>query len=300
MTCVLDSLLFNPRTMDIARVSVAPTSDTSLTVVRSSAGTTQAAWVLNDVLHVLPPCAPENEADVYRVSSVADSNVYNLMQLIRLQYSITRVGAKMKTHWGVTKRDQLKAQKFKEVMVKSEKLKYFGGRSTGGTAPATKRTMGGLVHYLKNGTLYKDFNGILTESGFRRWMGDFKDLNPEAVNVKLFAAGNVIDIITNFGADKVRLSPESKTYGLDISTYRSRGLMVGLVPLPLLTDAQTRGWAFLLDMDKIMQKTLDPLFFYPEAKNVGQSELIYDTYREVTSMLLAGERNHAMGVNMLL
>lgn len=297
-TLVISTILYNPRTYDAATVSATPTTDTAATIVRDAAGTTGAIWKSGDVLHVLPPAVAENEADVYRNVSVADSNVYNYTQLIRMQYSLTRVMNVLPTHFGGagSKRQSLKQQKYREFRKKWEKMVYFGGRSSSGTAPATIRMAGGLVHYLRSGTLYKDFEGIMTETGFDGYLGDYRDQNPDATRVALFAAGNVLDIINYWGKGKVRISPNATMYGLSIDTYKARALQVDLIPLPLLTDSVTRGWGFILDLDRIKLRTLDPPTFYPDAKNVGQSEIIYDTYRVVTSMLIANESRHAMFV----
>jgi len=301
-TLVQDTLLYNPRTNDLRYVSATPTTNT-ITVVISQGGTTSAVWNAGDVLHVLLPGVVENDNAVYRSASVADANVYNLQQLCRMNYSLTRTMAAMKTHFGGpgTKREELKQQKYREFRAKKEKTLIFSGRATGGTVPATRRQMGGLRHWLYDGTLYKDFGGIMTETGFRNFIGDYKDQNPEATNVNLLAAGNVLDIISDFGRDKVRLSPMSKTYGLDISTYKSRGITVNLIPMPMLDESDvTAGWGFLLDMERIMMKTLARDTFYGDALGVGQSERIHDLYRCQFSLILANESKHAMFVGALL
>ena len=300
-TIVQDSLLYNPRTFDIASADATGTT-AAVTITRDEGGTTGAIWNSGDVLYVLPPALPENDATEFRNTSVADTRLYNLQQIVKLQYGITRVMDKITTHFGGpgSKRNQLKMQKFREVRRKWELMCYMGGRASSGTAPATQRMAGGLTHYLRNGTLYKDFNGIITESGFRNFLGDYKDQNPDATKIMLFAAGNVLDNITDFGLSAIRINPMSKVLGLDVNTYKARGLQVNMVPLPLLHDPVGRGWGFLLDLERIRLKTLDRLSFFPEAKNVGESEVIYDTYRVVSSMLLANESRHAMFVGALL
>ena len=47
-------------------------------------------------------------------------------------------------------------------------------------------------------------------------------------------------------------------------------------------------------------KNLDNPTFYPDAKSVGESELIYDTYRVATSMIIGTESRHAMHVGAKL
>lgn len=300
--CVAGTLLYNPRADDMAQVTTA-TSDTALVITRSAAGTTAAAWVAGDILHVLPPAIAENESAVYRPASVADDNIYNYTQLIRLQYAINRVANEMTTHFGGpgSKRAQQRRQKYREARIKLEKLLYFGGRATSGSAPAEVRTMGGLVYRLRNGTLYKDFSNIFTETGFDNWLGDFQDQNPDTSKLAFFCAGNVRRLISYWGKGKVRVSPNSKKYGLRVDQYIGP-MDVDLIPLPLLNDPVTKGWGWLLDLERIQLKPLDNsgLAYYGEALNVGESEIIYDTYRGVYSMLLANESRHAMMVGALV
>ena len=48
----------------------------------------------------------------------------------------------------------------------NEQTKWFGAKKSSGTAPSTKYSMGGVSSVLQDGTLYKDFGGVFTESGF--------------------------------------------------------------------------------------------------------------------------------------
>lgn len=299
----INSLLFNTRTFDMAEVTAAPTvTATTLTLSRSEGGTTEAAWIAGDVIEILPPAVAEDENEVFRPVSVADSNVFNFHQLIRLQFAITRTMNAVSTHFGGpgAKRAKLKEQKFREFRKKWEKLIMMGGRATSGTAPSTQRLSGGLVHYLRNGTLYKDYNGIFTQTGFDNLIGDYHDQNPDATNIKLFAAPNVLRQITYFASSKVRISPESTKFGLHITNYIGGPLNISMVPCPLLNSPQTRGWGWFLDMDRIKLKTLERTQFIPDAKGVGNSELIYDTFRAQASLLLANESRHLMFVGALL
>lgn len=299
MSLVDDTLLYNPRVDDIRRVNGAVSSDTDITVAISQGGKTSTAWKAGDVVHVMLPVVPEND-EAYRTSSVPDANVYNYNQLVRLQYGITRTMNALSTHFGGagSKRQQLKQQKFREFRIKWEKTLYFGGRATiNSTAATAQRLMGGMNHYLRDGTLYKDFNGIITESGWDDFLLSYYEENPDTTEVTAFVAPNVWQKISSFGKDKVRLNPgRSKAYGLEISTYYGVGFSVNLVPLPLLNDSETRGWGWILDLGRIRMRNLESPMFYPEAKNVGEGEIIYDTYRVLTSLMIANEARHAMFV----
>ena len=301
-TAVIDSVLFNPRTWDYARVSAAPTSN-AVTITRDTNGSTGVIWLAGDVLHVLPPSVPENDGAVYRSASLKNDNVFNYTQLIRMNYTLTRTMDVIAVLPGNTasKRDSFMNQKFREVREKWELLTIMGGRAvTNSTTVATRRDAGGLVHFLRNGTLFKDFGGIMTESGFRSMARDYKDENPETVDAWCFVAGNVADIITSWGLGAVRLVPESKKYGLEINKYTAAGITFKIVAMPLLTDNETRGWGFILDMERLKLKILSPLTWHGDALPIGQSELIHDLYRLQASLLVGAENKHLMFVGAKL
>lgn len=303
-TLVKDTLLYNPRTDDLRIVDSTPAAN-DVTVTIDQGGTTSSAWQTGDIVHVMLPALVENDnptSTTFRAASVTDTNVYNFVQIAKLQFAITRLENSMTSHFGGPgeKRMRLKQQKYREFRVKGEKLKMFGGRASGGTAPASRRMQGGLVHFLRNGTLAKDFNGTFTESGWDNMLGDYLDQNPDAKNIAAPMAPNVIRQINYFAKDKIRISPMSKKYGLDLTRYIGGPMEVDLIPLPLLTDPVTRGWGWLLDFSRIRLKDIDPPTYYPDAFNVGESEVIYDTYREVTSMLLANESRHLQFTGAIL
>jgi hypothetical protein len=181
-------------------------------------------------------------------------------------------------------------------MVKCEKQKYFGGRSSSGAAPTSIRMQGGLVHFLKYGTLYHDFGGTFTESGFDEQIGKYHDQNPDKKVIDLFCAGNMIRQINYMCKEKIRLSPTSKKYGMNLNQYIGGAVSVNLVEMPLLTDSITKGWGFFLDLERIQLRDISAPTFYPDCKEVGESELIIDTYRGVDSMIVANESCHQMMV----
>lgn len=299
-TLVADTLLYNPRVDDIRLVDSQPGANT-VTVTKDQGGRTSAIWNQGDEVHVLLPALAENDATEWRTASVANSRIYNLQQICKLQFSLTRLEDKMTTHFGGpgSARAQLKSQKYREFRVKGEKLRWFGGRQTGGAAPATKRMSNGVLSILRDGTHFKDFDGSFTESGFDNWIGNFHDDNPDVPNVAFFCAPNVKRQINYFAKDKIRISPKSKEYGLNLDRYIGGDVSVDLIPVPIFTDDTTRGWGSILDLTRIKLKDIDRPMYYPEAKNVGESEVIYDTYREVTSLLVANESRHAMCVGAL-
>jgi hypothetical protein len=294
---VSTSLVYNADRDDFATVTTTGTSSNSVTIVRAGAVVpgSNVAWYAGDVIYNLGPKLPENDT-TDRPLSVADNNVYNLVELTKVQFGITNMMDSLPTVYGGpgSKTAVLKQQMYRHFRIISELSTIMGGRATSGTAPATLRFAGGLRYFLKNGTLYKNFGGTMTQTGFRNLLGDYKDQNPDSTNVVIIAAGAVIDLIDGFGLQHLQLDPMSDTMGLDILTYRSRGLSAKLVPHPLFTSGAARGWGFILDFDRIRRKILDPETYYPWDRNKGQGEVQYHAYRGISSLLLANESRHVM------
>ncbi len=293
------TLLFNARTEDIASVDTTPTTAT-VTVSRSAAGTTAVAWLADDVLFAMLNVIAENEADYIESASKQNTNVYNYQQLNRLCFAVTRTDARMKTVHGGTFREMAQTQKWREYLEKKEINTYMGGRSTSGTAPATIRTMGGLHYFLKDGDLFKDFGGNLTETSFDDYLNSIYVAQPDIVNPWCFLAPGAKKKIYNFAKAKGQITLDeetSNTYGMQIDEYDYDGMMVKLVRLPLLAKSpDTNGWGWLLDLDRMTYKTLEKEMLHKDIVGM-RSEVITDMYRGQSSMLLANQEKHSMFVN---
>lgn len=293
-TLVQDTLLYNPRTDDLRIVTATPTTNT-IAVTVSQGGTTSTVWKSGDEVFVLlPKIAETDETD--RHTSMVDENIYNYVQICRLDFKMTLLQNAMTSHFGGPgeKRAQLRRQKYREFRIKEELLRWMGGRQLGTeTAPDIRYGMGGIIHFLRNGTFHKDFGGILTETGLDNFIGDYHDENPDLTKIDAFMAPNVIRQINYMCKNKIRLSPDSKKYGLNLNQYIGGPLSVNLIPVPLWTDVTTKGWFFFLDLTRIRLKDIDNPTFYPWDRTPIAGELIKDGYRSVSSLLLANESAHA-------
>ncbi len=298
---VTDTLLYNPRTNDLRIVDSTPTTQ-SVTVTISQGGTTSSGvWLAGDQIEVLLPMLAEND-ETFRAVSAQSSRIFNYQQLSKLQYAITRVNDAQATNFGGAGefRKMLKRQKHRQFTIENEKTRYFGGRGTSGSGASIKRSAGGLNHFLRNGSLFKNFNGALTESGFDNWLGDYSDENPDMDFVDFLCAPNIIRQINAFAKDKIRISPQTKMYGLDLRQYVGGPIKVNLIRAPLLKGPQLSGYGWLLDFSRIALRDISKTKFHPDAKNIGESEIIYDTFREVTSMHVSNEKRHSMCIGATL
>lgn len=298
ISMITGTVLWNPDTDDFATVDSKPTSN-SIPITKSALGSTGQTWNSGTVLWALLPRLAENLDERFEPVSADKSNVFNYIQLIRMQCGINRVSNGLPTKFGPAGTERIDRQQQKLYHVKETlEMQYIGGaRSSSGTAPASYRTFGGWNYFLRSGTLFENFNGIFTQTGLNNMMLKYKEENPDTTNVWCFTSLNVINLINDFGEEKLRLNaPVSNEYKMDIYRYTRGGLSFNLVPMPLLTDPTTRGWGFVMDMDRVQGKVLDPLTLILDAKGVGRSEIIYDLYRGVYSMLLGNENRHMMFV----
>ena len=301
ITLVKDTILWNPDVNEWLNVTANAT--TNAIAVENHSGTA-AIWKLNDEVIVLLPKIAEDDSLVFRLSSVVDTNIFNYTQLSRLQFGINRKADAQSTHFGGagSKRKQLQAQKFREFKLKDEQQKWFGVRTSSGSGSSGKWGANGIATILRDGTNFKDFGGVFTESGWDNYLGSFVDENPDAddMNLFFFGAPKVIRHITGFAKDKIRINPGTKTFGLKLDTYRG-DIDIKLVRTPIFNNtATTKGYGFILDMSRIKLKELSPLTLHKDAYGVGQSEKIIDTYRADDTIMLANENKHSMMVNAYL
>lgn len=298
---VRDSLLFNPRTKDIRIVNGDSTSNT-ITVAVSQCGTTSAVWKQGDIVFVQLPALPENDSPAggtqrWRTAVALNARVYNLTQLAKLQLKLSRTLDASSTWFGGpgSIRSALQRQKYREYRIKKELNAYFGGRSSTAGGGGDARTNNGLFGVLYNGTNFSNFNGSFTESAWDDHIARYMDENPDITRIAAYIAPNVKRQITYWGKDQVRLSPESRRYGLRIDEYIGADAPVDLIPCPLLSkSSETKGWGWFLDMRYIDLKTLEGDALHLEALNVGQSEDIIDTYRGQFTIRMTNEPRHSM------
>lgn len=295
-----DSIIYNLRRNDHRSVDSQPTT-AAITVTISAAGSTSSAWVAGDELLIFNPNLPENDETIRRASP-QDTYDYNHIQLTKIHYGLTRIEHASHTHFGGPgeKRKSLREAAHREFRLKSELSFMFGGRGSSGSGAAMTYNMGGLNYFLRDGDLARDFGGAPTWGAVKRWFGDYADLNPDKDRVTFATSRKAIQQICDYGNDKLMLTPsdKSKTFGLQIDKVKIAGLQVDLLPLPLLTGRDTSGVGWIMDWDSLWFKNLEPLMYYPDIKGVGESEILTDCYREVTSMLVANKSRFAMATGL--
>jgi hypothetical protein len=302
LSVVTDSLLFNERTFDMARAAAGAT-DTAVTIVRGAGGTTAAAWIVGDILHVLPPDVPEDDNDTVRDSAVSNTNLFNYVQLVRLGFRCNRTLLNLSPYPGFpTFLQNLQVAKYREYRLKKEKSHWMGGRAAlNPTLTTVRRQSGGVIERLRNGTLYKDYTGIITESGFENHLGEYFDTNPTIDRPAVLMAPNVYRIVARFNKQAIQTSIDATKWGIpNLKEYQIGGKTVNLVQVPQFIGPYSKGWYFVLDFSRMILKTMTNDTYHPDPGLMyNKSERAAYMYRGQWSLLVANEQCHSMAVNAL-
>lgn len=295
--------LWNPKTFEVLKVEGYTTNDLTIDVVRGWGGTTGAAINPGDVLEIFSPSYYEASEEAYPRSPV-NTNFHNFTaEMVEFVRTSDRVMAEKTWFAGKGgKRLENQQKMFRAFRLKFEKALLFSYRSdtasteSGFTSQQIK-TMGGFVEKLKDGSNYLDVNGVLTETILDDWLTDIYTEYPDTTNLLAVCSPHVYKTINHIAKPLIRLSPNSKMYGMQLKQYEG-AVKLDLVPHPLLKGETMKGWMFLLDLSyvKLIYQKRPVLEL-----DVGMKRYNYieDKYYALASIIIANERRHAMATNIL-
>jgi hypothetical protein len=124
----------------------------------------------------------------------------------------------------------------------------------GGTQGQIRRATGGVLEFLQAGNSYvQNQNGPITAPDFNTFLREgFTYGNNEKM---IFASGLVLQAINEMARGQIRIKPEEKTYGIQISEWYTPFGMVNIVHNPLFIDAYA-SYAFMMDMESFRYRFL--------------------------------------------
>ena len=292
--------LWNPRTREVVKVQ--DTSlDSSVSVIRGWGDTDGTAVVAGDYWEIMSPSYHEGY-DEANPRSPVNTNFYNytaeIAHFVRTSNRVMNEKSWFAGKGG--KRMENHTKMFREFKIKLEKALLFSYRADTVSTQSSYtsnyiKTMGGLVEKLSNGANYLDVNGALTESILDDWLTDIYTGMPDTGGLTAFCAPKVYKIINQIAKPLIRISPNSKKYGLQLKQYQG-AITLDLIPHPLLQGAMS-GWMFALDLDHIklayQQRPQLDLDVY-----VKRAGFIEDKYSAMVSILAANEKRHGMAVGI--
>jgi len=289
-----DDILYDAGNFENLLVKATPTTST-VSVYRgwgtSSVGAIQAGTEFQLLIG-----SKVEGGDYATPRGVVDTEVFNYIQEVNEFVQTTTIANATHTHFGKAgaKRSQQQRKMFRAFRKKLEQNIYFGTRANTSLAGEDlyRKSMRGLTEFLKDGTNYKNVNGVLTEVAFDRWISDVYEAFPDGERKALVCAPKLYGVINRFGRDKIRISPNSKEYGLQIKRYTG-DLEIDLIKAPLLTGSTLKGWGFLLDFDYLKLRYL----LHPKLEldtYVKRANYIEDKYSAAVSLQLANEARHGL------
>jgi len=222
-------------------------SGTTITAVRSVGAVAAAAGLVGDSLFLIGNASEEN-AGARNVNTTRSTSNTNYTQIFRTSIALSNTEKEVKLYGGPDMPYQ-RAKKGTEHCLDIERTFWWGQKAsdTGGTQGQPRRFTGGVLEFINAGNSYvQNQNGPITAPDFNTFLREgFTYGNNEKM---LFASGLVLQAINEMARGQIRIKPEEKTYGLNISEWFTPFGMVNIVHNPLFIDAYA-GYAFMMDME---------------------------------------------------
>lgn len=285
--------LYNPSTFEVIKIDAYTVLDSTVDVIRGWGSTDGAAITAGTILEVHSASYTESSEEAWP-RQVVNTNFYNftaeIVESVRTSRRVMNEATWFAGKGG--KRLENQQKMWRLFKLKFEKSLLFSHRAD----LADVKTMGGIVEKLRNGSNYLDVNGILTETILDDWLTDLYAEFPDAGMLTAVVSPRVYNAINHIAKPLIRLSPNSKEYGMQLKQYEG-AVKLDLIPHPLLNHPTTRGWMFVLDMSQMklvyQQKTILELDVAPK-----RNKYIEDQYYTLATMIIANERRHGMAVNI--
>ncbi len=288
--------LYNPKTFELIKVEGYSTEDSSVDVVKGWGTTTATAVESGQLLDLISSSYYEGSEEQHPRQAL-NTRFFNYTSEIKDSTRHSRRTMHEKTEFGGkgTKRDEDNQKMIRAWRIKFEKALFMSYRSdtvsteSGYTSQYIK-TMGGLIERLYNGSNYNNFGGPLTETALENWLTSVYEGMPDTNSLLCVCSPKVYQRINQLVKPLIRLSPNSKRYGMNLKQYDG-ALTMDLVRHPLFTGNKS-GWMFLLDLSHIK-------LIYQEKpvleRDVAMKRYNYveDQMYALVTMMLSVEERHA-------
>ena len=229
-------------------------SGTTITAGRAFGSNAAAAGLAGDSLFIVGNASEEN-AGARNVNSTRATPNTNYTQIFRTTIALSRTEKEVKLYGGPDLPYQ-RAKKGTEHALDIERAFWWSQKyyDTTGTQGHPRRSTGGVYEFLQAGNSYvQNQNGPLTAPDFNTFLREgFTYGNNEKM---LFASGLVLQAINEMARGQIRIKPEEKTYGIQISEWYTPFGMINIVHNPLFIDAYA-SYAFMMDMESFRYRFL--------------------------------------------
>lgn len=277
-----NTLLYNERTSEVIRVSGDPAAD-AFTVVRAQGGTSGAAILDNDLWTIIG-AAKDEGADPIRNSYEQPSNLYNYIQTFNATVFLAnayKAGVLRTDIEGPMQQNRLQA--LEKIANDIELTLFLGHRGTASGSNGTIYMTGGLKNMMDiaitadsnlsanklngNGT-----SGVLLTS-LLDW---FQAILSNGSDTKLMFCGpqsfGALSKFANQAAGGFRImNNEGDVFGMNLTNIQTPFGEVSLCMHPLFKNVKMlNDWAFVVDLQLLAQKEMEPLFYEDNIQTPGQ------------------------------
>ena len=221
---------------------------TTIACSRAFGTTVATAGLAGDSLFIIGNASEEN-AGARNVNTTRSTPNTNYTQIFKTSIALSNTEKEVKLYGGPDLPYQ-RAKKGTEHALDIERAFWWGQKyyDTGvATQGHIRRATGGVLEFIQAGNSYvQNQNGPLTAPDFNTFLREgFTYGNNEKM---LFASGLVLQAINEMARGQIRIKPEEKTYGIQISEWFTPFGMINIVHNPLFVDAYA-SYAFMMDME---------------------------------------------------
>ena len=199
-------------------------------------------------------------ADVGIPDEWTENHLYNYTQIFRTPFGATRTREASETYFGKT-RPSLRADAAIMHAIDLERAFLFGRRYSSSASNTIQRTTGGFMYWATSNPL--DLAGSsLSEPDLEAWLEDVFLHTASGDSRVLFCSAPVITAFDQLAAERIRLVPSDRTYGIAVRQFLTSHGTLNIVKHRLLengngVNAQGYGdWALAVDPKKLTMRTL--------------------------------------------
>jgi len=284
----VNDVLYVPSTGE--QMLVTAISGDALTVTRGWGETSGSAIADAATLVVLAPTFEEGTTSPTGIS-LSSSNVYNYTEIVKHAVQLTR------TELGTDRYDETNpklVERRKEIfllhMEALERVFLFGQRKEDLTGTNPKRSTRGALNWIS--TNVTDCGGTFTRAKMNSFLQSVYKYRKG--NKVLFVGADLLDAIDSeiFSNGTVNLTPASKSFGLDVTTWISPYGSIKIAYHRVLSEVHS-GYGLCLDLDLCKYCYVDDTKLEMNIQD-NDYDGVKDQYITEAGLMLQGEKAHGL------
>lgn len=281
-------LIKDIRTGEVMRVTA--TSANTLTVTRGFSGTAAATAVGDELLCVGHASAENSNAPQLITTVVA--NQFNFTQIFRTPFGGSRTVDSSELYGGNNRsydRFKMGIEHLKDI----ETAFFFGLRKEDTVTVSGRplRTLGGVEQFVTTNVTTLDSSGLDSTTDLEDFLRTgFRFGNSSKF---LFASALTIQKINELALGKIFTVSKDDVFGLTIMKYISSHGEVNLIKSKVFEGPQTKGMAFLVDIENLGYKYMDDTFLRTNIQ-ANDADGWADEFLSEVTLTCMMEKTHAI------